>query len=288
MLNYQQAFYDLRQLLNAVYDGPESAAIAHEVLHEITGKDKLQRLMEKDSVFMPAQQERFLDYAARLQSGMPMQYVLGYAWFAGRIFKVNEQVLIPRPETEELVQWVIDDLKISGKFPVRILDIGTGSGCIPISVKLALETVSVSACDISPSALELASENANQLGADVHFFKLDILDAVQWKSLPGYDLLVSNPPYIPITEKDSLHRNVKDFEPALALFTPADDAQLFYRAVARMGCVQLTCGGTVYCEVHADHGGATAAMFREAGYQQVILRNDMHGNPRMIRATWPG
>lgn len=283
MLTCHQAFYQLRKALLPLYDQHEAAAIAHEVLHHITGLNKLQRLVEKDTPFTGHQAEVFEQYTRELQRGRPMQYVLGYAWFQGRRFRVDERVLIPRPETEELVQWIVDDYSDSAAVH-RILDIGTGSGCIPVSLKLAMPRFIVEACDVSPGALQVAAENAADLNASVHFFLCNILDSEACGALPVYNVLVSNPPYIPVTESNTLHTNVKDYEPSLALFAPGDDPLIFYRAIAELGRRHLAPGGTVYCELHCDYAAETAALFASFGYN-TTLRRDMHGNLRMLQGT---
>ncbi len=283
MLTCHEAFYQLRQSLLLLYDAHEAAAIAHETLHHITGLDKLQRLVEKDTSLTPYQTGIFEQYARELQQGRPMQYVLGHAWFRGRQFRVDERVLIPRPETEELVQWIVDDCE-NRVDALHILDIGTGSGCIPVSLKLAMPNTSMEACDISADALQLAAENADASGAEVRFFLCDILDPEACSALPVYDILVSNPPYIPVTESDTLHAHVKDFEPSLALFTPGDDPLVFYRAIAGFGQRHLAPGGAVYCELHRDYAEATAALFTAYGYG-VTLRKDIHGHPRMLKGV---
>ncbi len=281
MLTCHQAFYRLRQSLLSLYDEREAAAIAHETLYHITGLDKLQRLMEKDTLLTTDQTGLFEQFARGLRQGRPMQYVLGHTWFLGRRFRVDERVLIPRPETEELIQWIIDDCA-GNTDALHILDIGTGSGCIPVSLKLAMPDIVAEACDISPGALQLAAENADTLGADVRFFLCDILNSEARSALPVYDVLVSNPPYIPVTERDTLHAHVKDFEPSLALFTPGDDPLVFYRAIAESGQRHLAPGGAIYCELHRDYATATADLFASFGYK-TELRRDMHGNPRMLK-----
>jgi release factor glutamine methyltransferase len=284
MGNYQQAFYELKESLQRLYDEREAAAITHEVLEHVTGMDRLQRLVHRDAQLTAEQVQALQRCKAVLISGEPLQYVLGYAWFLGRRFGVNNEVLIPRPETEELVQWIVSDRQQEAG---RLLDIGTGSGCIAISVKLALPVAEIAACDVSEGALATARSNAETLGADIHFFQTDILDEKKRAALPVYDVLVSNPPYIPFSEKENLHQNVRDFEPGLALFAPDEDPLLFYRAIAHAGRRHLAAHGAVYCELHRDHADATAALFTAEGYQEVVLRKDMHGNPRMLRAIRP-
>ncbi len=284
MRNYNNAFYDLKQALTAIYDPQEAAAIAHEVMEYVTGLNKLERLSNKGSSFTEKQQAIYQQAMDQLITGMPLQYVTGVQWFHGRPFQVNEHVLIPRPETEELVEWIVKDQE--GKGSASILDIGTGSGCIPISLKLALPKARVTSCDISKEALEVARINARALEGNVDFLQLDFLNADSRSRLGKYDIIVSNPPYIPISEKAQMDRNVKDYEPGTALFVPDDDPQLFYRAIALFGKTQLADGGAIYCELHRDYAADTVALFEEIGYNEVVLRKDLHGNNRMLRAMF--
>ena len=281
MLTYNTAFYELKNNLKRLYDEREAAAIAHEVMEHVTGLDKMKRLIEKDATLTELQQQQYTGALTKLQTGMPLQYVLGHAWFMGRQFRVDGNVLIPRPETEELVQWIADDHRNKN---LAILDIGTGSGCIPVSLKLELPESIVTTCDISEEAIEVARKNARLLGADLEFLRGDFLSHVFRRQLPHYDVIVSNPPYIPIAEKESLDKNVRDFEPELALFVPDEDALLFYRHIARFGKEHLNPGGTIYCELHLDYANATGELFRREGYADVSVEKDMHGNLRMLKA----
>lgn len=281
MLSYSQAFQQLYEALQHPYDKQEAAAIAHRYMEDLSGLTYTQRLINKDEPMPREQETRLLNDKALLVSGKPLQQVLGYEWFMSRNYKVNEHVLIPRPETEELVQWIVDDNKSSNP---GILDIGTGSGCIPISLKLAIHDANITACDVSTDALAVAQENANTLNADVSFRQLDFLNEAQRSTLPSFDIIVSNPPYIPEAEADTLHDNVKNHEPHLALFVPADDALLFYREIAMFGKTHLKQGGTIYCELHVDYALQTKQLFEEIGYDSVIVKEDMHGNLRMLKA----
>ncbi len=284
MLNYSRAYYNLTSKLLALYDAQEATAIAHEVMQYITGLSKTQRLLDKDILFTELQQEQYDVMFADLLKGRPLQYVTGQAWFMGREYKVNEQVLIPRPETGELVQWIIDEQK-NKKQAISILDIGTGSGCIPVSLKLALPFTNVSSCDVSDGAISVAQENAKNLDAEIEFIKIDFLDESEWQKLGSYYIIVSNPPYISIAEKESMHPNVKDHEPALALFVTNNDPLQFYKAITLFGRSHLMPGGVIYCELHKDHAQACKSMFEDGGYVNVEIRKDMHGNWRMLKAS---
>jgi len=282
MLTLGMAFYQLKNELSGLYDDREAAAISHEVLEHLTGLTRAQRLAEKDLAFSPAQQDVFTRMAAELKTGRPLQYVLGVAWFLGRQFEVNGDVLIPRPETEELVEWATAEHR--GKTPLSILDIGTGTGCIPISMKLALPFATVTSCDISTGALEVARRNAAAHAADVHFLEMDILDQAQWPRLQNYDVILSNPPYIPLAQKTEMHANVVNFEPAGALFVPDDDPLLFYRAIATLGQEHLLPDGAIYCEVEERQAQNCLDLFLTLSYARTEVKKDMHGNWRMLKA----
>lgn len=280
MYTYASAFTDLSKALQQLYDSREAAAIAHEVMEHITGATKLQRITDKDKEFTPDEQAEYERVKPLLLAGTPLQYVTGKCWFMGREYMVNSAVLIPRPETEELVQWIVDDHTKQG---LSILDIGTGSGCIPISLKLAMPAAVVSAIDVSADALAVANGNARALEADVQCSEFDFQNTEQWDLLDSYDVIVSNPPYIPVKEKETLHQNVRDHEPGLALFVPDDDALLFYRLIAKFTSTHLNEGGAVYCELHVDYAEQTEELYRANGYT-TELRKDMHGNLRMLKA----
>lgn len=282
MLTVGTAFYQLKNDLQPLYDEREAAAIAHIVMEHITGMSKLQRLGHKDDVLSHNGLAEFEAALHKLRHGTPVQHITGKAWFAGNEFIVNEHVLIPRPETEELVQWVVAEN--SSKPHLSILDVGSGSGCIPISLKLQLPQASITSCDVSAEALEVATKNAALLTANVNFIQLDFLDERLHTGLGIYHIIVSNPPYIPISEIDKLHENVREHEPHLALFVPNDDALVFYRAIARFGLSHLADGGSIYCELDADHARQTKELFEQLGYQHVVLRKDIHGNYRMLHA----
>lgn len=284
-MTFGSAFYLLKQEMTPRYGEQEAAAIAHEVMEDITKLSKIDRLMLKDQA-LNSVQENELDFILdELHTGKPLQYVLGKCWFMGREFRVNEQVLIPRPETEELVIWILNELQ-QNQAGKSLLDVGTGSGCIPVSLKIELPEVKVEACDISEGALALAQENARRAETDVSFFRQDILDTHLWAGMKEYDIIVSNPPYIPATEAQTMEHHVTEFEPHLALFVPDQDPLVFYTALAALGRLKLKPGGAVYCEIHRDFPEATKAVFAAAGYTHVELRKDMQDNWRMIRASF--
>ena len=212
----------------------------------------------------------------------PVQYVLGEAWFYNMKFKVNEQVLIPRPETEQLVELIIAERKQKITDPL-ILDIGTGSGCIPIALKKHLPAAKVMALDISKGALEIAKENAAQYHTAIDFKQLNFLDEKQWSSLPSFDIIVSNPPYITLSEKEKLDKNVVDNEPHTALFVPDNEPLLFYKKIDSFSKQHLNEGGIIYMETHEDHAGEVAEFFSKH-HQKVVLKKDMYGKDRIVIA----
>lgn len=283
MFTYSKAFYDLKNALLALYDEGESTAAAHIILEHITDEDKLQRLTDKDKEFTTAQQEQYETIKEKLLRATPIQYVVGKAWFRGREFAVNENALIPRPETEELVDWIIADVRAAGTKP-SILDIGAGSGCISVSLKLDIPETMVTACDVSVGAMLVARTNANVMGADISLQHIDFLQESQRALLGVYDIIVSNPPYIPDTQKDSIHANVLDHEPHVALFVSGGDPLLFYRLIADFGKKHLTERGIIYCELDYDYAVEARQLFEDKGYKNVEIRKDMSGNTRMLKA----
>ena len=283
MPTYKQAFHNLRQQLQHIYDAGEATAIAKETMEALTGIAYSQSLTTDDKELSGDITNAITAASQQLLAGKPMQYVLGYAWFLNRRFKVNDQVLIPRPETEELVDWITSDCQSKNE-AISILDIGTGSGCIPISLKLAMPEALVASCDISKGALAVAADNATQLQAAIQLIALDFLAPGAQATLGTYDIIVSNPPYIPIQEQETMHPNVRDHEPGTALFVPNNDALLFYRAIAVFAKDHLKEGGTVYCELHKDYAVATRALFEENGYKHIELRKDINGHWRMLKA----
>ncbi len=281
MLSYSEAFRGLVQELAVTYDRQEAHAIAQRYMEHLTGLSYTQRLVQDGAI----EGELFLKFEKDKQllvAGKPLQQVVGYEWFMNRKFKVNEQVLIPRPETEELVAWIIEEQK--GREALHILDIGTGTGCIPVTLKLELPQAEVMSCDVSKEALLVAGENARLLDAKTAFTECDFLDATTWNAFSLFDIIVSNPPYIPETEMENIHTNVKEYEPHTALFVPDNDPLLFYRAIATFGKEHLNNVGVIYCELHVDHALQTANLFTGMGYE-TELKKDMHGNLRMLKAV---
>jgi len=218
----------------------------------------------------------------RLLTGEPIQYILGQAPFYGRSFAVSRDTLIPRNETEELVHLIIKENSVSG---LRILDLGTGTGCIPISLALELISPDVYALDVSSAALEVARQNAAQLGATIHFMEGSLLG--EPIVLPLVDLIVSNPPYVPLRDRAEMHINVLNFEPHLALFVPDEDPLIFYRAIGIWGQQLLKSGGKLYLEIYENLADELVQLLLSQGYGQLRVEQDLNGKNRMLSAVWP-
>lgn len=273
-------FTTLRTALQACYPAGEAAAIARWVLAEGFGISRTDIYMGKDIQFSEKDEQKFKNILHRLCNYEPVQYVLGHAWFCGRSFEVAPGVLIPRPETEELIDVVVRDHPVA---PCRILDIGTGSGCIPITLAHHWPACHVEGWDISSEALAIAQRNNEAHGTRVKFVCRDILAPAPMQE-EGFDLIVSNPPYIKQCERAQMGRNVLDWEPALALFVPDDDPLLFYRAIVQRAVNGLlNPGGSLYFEINREHGAETVALLDAAGFTQVQLLKDLSGNERIVR-----
>jgi release factor glutamine methyltransferase len=273
-----------RELKN-VYESDELKNIIDLVLEHITGLPRIEQVKSKVPYLTCTQLEDLDSITERLKKNEPVQYVLGVAWFAGMKFTVNKNVLIPRPETEELVDWIVKEVMSHELRPASIIDIGTGSGCIAITLKKKLPGVNVSAIDVCSEALFTATENAIALGAEVDFILVDFLNEEKWKDLGRFDLIVSNPPYIRQSEKQSMQERVKEFEPHLALFVPDSDSLVFYRKLADFSLQHLKEGGNLFVEINEAKGESVADLFKEKGFTNIELRKDMQGKERMIRAA---
>ena len=299
-MNTQEAGAWLQQQLRTVYSERESQIIAEWVLEHVTGQQRINRLAWHVQPLMAEQLQRLTEIAQRLHQYEPVQYILGAAHFYGMKLFVDHTVLIPRPETEELVEWVVKDVRTqdvsaSIKTPgegdktktLKILDVGTGSGCIALALKKELPLAEVWGCDMSDAGLNVARRNGAVLDIRVDFQQVDFLDGEQWNSLPDIDLLVSNPPYIPQNEKETMEPHVLQHEPHTALFVPNENPLLFYEALARFGKKKLRPGGAVYAEISENKGAAVVQLFQKAMYTNVQLKKDMQGKDRLVKATLP-
>ena len=237
--------------------------------------------------------EKWNAILAQLQQEKPIQYITGEAWFYGLQFEVNENTLIPRPETEELVEWIIESWKSENQKRINVLDIGTGTGCIPITLKTNLPQANVFAIDVSEMALEVARRNAELNKVEVNFIQANILEVedvskiqTSISQLPtNFDIIVSNPPYVRNLEKQEIKKNVLDYEPHLALFVEDTDALLFYRKIAQLAIKNLSPNGLLFFEINQYLGKETVELLENLGFKNIELKKDMFGNDRMIRCS---
>lgn len=269
----------IKENLGSYYPAGEVAAFTRIIATEILGIPQMTFFL-KENVELTHEQEATLEDAIkRLQKYEPIQYIQGYSDFCGLRFKVTPATLIPRPETSELVEWVASEATGNE----RILDIGTGSGCIAVSLANKMPQSKMTAWDISNEALAVATENSRSNGTEVLFEQVDILSYRPEENL--FDIIVSNPPYIKENEKSAMHANVLDWEPHTALFVPDSDPLLFYRTIAIKGLQILKLGGRLYFEINRAHGSETMEMLAGLGYTGIELRKDFAENDRMIKAT---
>lgn len=273
-------YRELWRTLEPLYGNGEARAITDYVLDVCFGLSKADILCGAVEEMTAEKTAELNKIFGRLTEGEPVQYVLGRAEFCGRWFSVRPGVLIPRPETEELCAWITADSKASAS--PKVLDIGTGSGCIAITLQLDMPESKVTAWDISADALDVARENAQRFGANVNFVKLDALNA---KPEGEWDVIVSNPPYICEKEKKDMAVNVLEHEPHTALFVPDADPLLFYRAITRLAVQTLSKGGRLYFEINPIYADDTCHMMRAEGMTAVELRSDMYGKQRMAKGV---
>ena len=280
----------LTKELTTTYDTDELKNIIDLVLEHITNMSRSEQVKSKLSYLTCTQLETIDAITERLKNNEPVQYVLGEAWFAGMKFKVNKNVLIPRPETEELVDWVIKESQKLNPDSYRdksqnILDVGTGSGCIPITLKKKLPTANISAIDVCSEALFIATENAIEHNTEINFVLLDFLDEEKWKELGQFDIIISNPPYVKHSEAQTMHDRVINFEPRLALFVPGEDALLFYKKLSDFSLKHLKPGGRLFVEINEVLGDDVVYLFQSAGFINTELKKDMQMRNRMVMAS---
>jgi release factor glutamine methyltransferase len=278
--------------LSGIYDTKEIDSLCMIVLADITGTSSARIKAFPELEIPTVQAEKIGHMLIRLKTGEPVQYILGHTEFYGLPFKVNPSVLIPRPETEELVEWTISSWQFSvGSWqpPYNILDIGTGSGCIAISLKKNLPDAAVLAIDISTEALKTAKENAALNNADINFIEADILNLTQHSLLnTRYSVIISNPPYVTLEDKKQMHSNVTDFEPHTALFVPENDPLIFYKAIADFAAAHLEKEGLLFFEINESYGEQTVKLLNDKLFKNIELRKDMSGRSRMIKALFSG
>lgn len=263
--------------LTPLYGAQEARSIALRFVEEVTGLSPTQLLLDSD---LPIEIPSFEEQLAELEAGRPVQYVVGKTTFHGREFVVREGVLIPRPETEELVALILRE----ASSPQQILDVGTGSGCIALSLAAELPAAQVFATDILPEALAVAHENCVRLGLSVTLRPADALYNLAECFPEEFDLLVSNPPYVPESDRPSLHTNVREYEPGLALFVPDNDPLCFYRAIAQQAKQMLRPEGRLYFEIYHRYGEQICQLLADEGYEAVTLHKDLFDKPRFVCA----
>jgi len=285
-MTFETAEQSIATALDGLYENREAATIAGMVMEFITGKSKMDRWLQKNELLSIEDLKRLEKYSKELLTGKPVQYVLGEAWFAGMCLAVNEHTLIPRPETEELVNlcanWATTN-KIHHA-PLQILEVGTGSGCIAIALLKKLPNAQITAVDISNEAIKVASANAIANNTAITFITLDFLDETTWLGLGSYDIIISNPPYIADNEKESMAVHVLDFEPHTALFVTNNNPLIFYTALANFGKTHLHHGGALFVEINQALGLQTQDIFEQNNYN-TLLKKDLFDNDRMIVAT---
>jgi len=276
----QAAIIHIRSELQGLYPDTEIKSFSNLIIEKISGFSRTEIIVNKNTLFSEKQRHVIENFIAKLKEYIPIQYILGETEFFGLPFRVNESVLIPRPETEELVDWIRNENDRNAN--LGILDIGTGSGCIAISLKHEFTNATVDAFDISEKALETAQSNATLNKLEVNFSKVDILNTPEMEQ--KWDIIVSNPPYVTELEKSGILPNVLDYEPHLALFVPDNNPLLFYHCIAIFAQQHLKPKGKLYFEINRQFGKATVDLLTAMGFGNVELRKDISGNDRMVKA----
>lgn len=286
-MRINEAYQLLKSSISNWYDNRESATIADLVMEELTGWERSKRIIYHDKEMNEDQLELFDRYKTSLEHGKPVQYVLGSTWFNGIRFQVDENVLIPRPETEELVEEVkkmYAQRSNKEEHEIKAIDIGTGSGCIAIALKKHFPSWEVWGIDNSEGAINLAEKNAESNQTHVIFRKLDILTEIKNDRLPAFDVIVSNPPYIPHSDKEEMTPQVLEHEPHDALFVTNNDPLQFYRSIVTFSTYHLLRGGWIFFETHADFSNAVAELLEENEFEEIQVKKDMQGRERMVIA----
>ncbi|HMI07468.1 MAG TPA: peptide chain release factor N(5)-glutamine methyltransferase [Flavobacterium sp.] len=280
MLNIKTYRSTFIRTLAPIYDAEEAESFFYLILENKRQMKRIDLALDPEAVFSEMEIETWNEILEKLKRFIPIQYILGKTHFFGLEFEVNENVLIPRPETEELVQWIVSNSQLHNLTAPRILDIGTGSGCIAISLAKNLPNAEVFAIDVSESALATARRNAEINSVKVDFIQKDIL---QTENLDRqFDIIVSNPPYVRNLEKAKIKQNVLDHEPHLALFVDDHDALVFYRKITDLAFENLNEGGQLYFEINQYLGKEMMDLLEEKGFQQLELKSDIYGNERMV------
>lgn len=283
---------NFKEGLSTIYQENEAQALFLITLQHLLNYSRADYLLKKEIEVGDTESASILNVLKELKTGKPIQYILGEAHFYGLTFKVDESVLIPRPETEELVEWVLKSvtdcgLQVTGQGPISILDVGTGSGCIAISLKKNLPNTNVYALDIAADTIETAKQNAALNHVDVEFIKEDILQSQYDIRHTPYSVIVSNPPYIKEDEKQAMHQNVLANEPHRALFVSNENPLIFYEAIANFALNNLNKNGLLFFEINEYLGEQTVSLLKYKGFKNIELRKDMQGKNRMIKASNP-
>jgi len=273
-------FRKIDHQLSSVYEPEEAKSLAYIVLEEVTSLNKTDVLVDKPYALPQDQENKISGILARLLDHQPIQYILGKTTFYGLDLLVNQDVLIPRQETEELVDWIIK----SHHEAFKLLDIGTGSGCIAISLAKGYPKGEVYAWDISPEALKMAKKNALSNQISVHLNQVDVLSTIPDET---FDLIVSNPPYVLEQEQGAMRKNVLDHEPGTALFVPDQDPLIFYRVICKMTTHHLSDGGWLYFEINEAYGQEVVSLMEAYHFKNILVRKDLNGKDRMIRGQKP-
>ncbi|MFA5328874.1 MAG: peptide chain release factor N(5)-glutamine methyltransferase [Prolixibacteraceae bacterium] len=271
----------VRKELTGIYSKGEIESFIFMIFEKLKGHTRTQFLLAKDDILNSEDQNEISKIIVRLKNHEPIQYILGQTEFYGLPFYTVPEVLIPRPETEELVQWIIQENKL---VKPTILDIGTGTGCIPVSLRKNIPDSRVLACDISPVCIATARRNAKLNNCEISVFEYDILTQTPEVNFPELHIIVSNPPYVLESEKLQMEKNVLDFEPELALFVPDEKPLIFYERIADFALLHLKSQGKLYFEINEAFGSECSAMLQQKGFSEVILKKDIHGKDRMVCA----
>ncbi|MGI8581536.1 MAG: peptide chain release factor N(5)-glutamine methyltransferase [Chitinophagaceae bacterium] len=282
-MTVDELYKDFVRQLKEIYGERESNNITDWVFESIAKIKRLDRITDKQKQLNYATIEQLNIALQLLLQHKPVQYVLKEAWFYKMKLFVNEQVLIPRPETEELVEWVVEEFEISD-FRFQILDIGTGSGGIAIALKKALPGAEIFAIDVSEDALQVARRNAQNQNVSINLLNIDFLNEDRWLSLPLVDIIISNPPYIPENKKAKIDKNVVGHEPHLALFVTDENAFIFYEKIASFAKKNLKEEGKIFVEVHEDYANEVEKIFTEKNFKTEI-KKDIYGKKRMLKAN---
>jgi release factor glutamine methyltransferase len=283
-LKVRNAFNKTLARISPLYAEPESTSIVELVFRNLLNISRIELYQRFDSNLSNSQQFRLEEIVIELENFRPLQYILGETEFYGLIFKVGPGILIPRAETEELIEWIVNDSKKNSS--LRVLDIGTGSGCIAVSLAKNLTTPVIDAIDVSEEALKYARKNAAINNCTVNFSQQDIF-SFEKISPDTYDIIVSNPPYVPESDKNIIQPNILEYEPQLALFVPDSDPLLFYRRILNVVLLAGKPGCKVYFEIHENFGKEIHELFESQGFEDIALRKDIHGKDRMVAGKIP-